>query len=68
MAVRRFDQLVRPVSEEFEIGRIVVGNFLPYVGKVIRVDDRRKLVEFEPATIEEMRQRMKEIWGFDPEE
>ena len=67
MAVRKFDQVKGPLGEHYPIGHVVVGNFLPYVGKVVRVDERRKLVEFKPATIEEMRQRMAHLWGCDPE-
>ena len=68
MVVRKFDQVKGSLAEHFSIGEVVVGNFLPYVGKVVRVDERRKRVEFKPATINEMRQRMAQIWGCNPEE
>lgn len=61
-----FDQLARKVSEEFSVGQVVIGNFLPYVGKVASVDDDAKTATFIPASLEETAARLKEVAGLNP--
>lgn len=64
-----FDQLHPSLSlaDEFPIGHIVVGNFLPEFGemggKVVSIDEETRSVTFVKATKEETDNRLKAVFS-----